>query len=177
MLGTAEKLDPGSKTVILTDGKSLKYDWLILATGSRLKAPLPLKNLNSTEATKKVMTAFVAKIEESKDIVIGGAGPTGIEMAGKIAGKFFTRKTVHLVSSTFSCFRISSESEDWTNNLRLRLSQVSATTVLSPESNPQLQKAAMSGLLDLGIDIKLPTRVISTSTTSTGRTEIIYSDG
>jgi len=35
----------------------------------------------------------------------------------------------------------------------------------------------MIGLTDLGVDIKLATRVVSTSITSTGKTEIIYSDG
>jgi NADH dehydrogenase FAD-containing subunit len=97
VLGTAETLDPQAKTVTLADGKTLDYDWLILATGSRLKAPLPLKNLGSTEATKEAMNAFVAKIEESKDIIIGGAGPTGIEIAGEIACEF-PEKKIHLVS-------------------------------------------------------------------------------
>lgn len=104
VLGTAENLDPETKTVTLADGKILEYDWLILATGSRLKEPLPLKNLDSTEATKEAMIAFVAKIEASGDIVIGGAGPTGIELAGEIAGKFGSRKTVHLVRLTFFYF-------------------------------------------------------------------------
>jgi len=72
-----------------------------------LKAPLPLKNLDSTKATKEAMTAFVAKIEASRDIVIGGAGPTGIEVAGEIAGKFSSKKTVHLVSLTIPYSEVS----------------------------------------------------------------------
>ena len=105
VLGKAEILDPEAKTVTLAEGKTLEYDWLILATGSRLKAPLPLKNLNSTEATKEAMSTFVAKIQDSKDIVIGGAGPTGIEVAGEIACKFSSKKTVHLVSLAILYFR------------------------------------------------------------------------
>jgi NADH dehydrogenase FAD-containing subunit len=99
VIGTAETLDPEAKTVTLANGKSLKYDWLILATGSRLKEPLPFKGLGSTEATKETLRAFVEKVRESKDIVIAGAGPTGIEFAGEVASEFPSKK-VHLVSLT-----------------------------------------------------------------------------
>jgi NADH dehydrogenase FAD-containing subunit len=98
-IGTAETLDPEAKTVTLADGKSLKYDWLILATGSRLKEPLPFKELGSTEATKEALRAFVEKVRESKDIVIAGAGPTGIEFAGEITCEFPSKKVL-LVSLT-----------------------------------------------------------------------------
>jgi len=100
VVGTAETLDPEAKTVTLADGKTLEYDWLILATGSRLKEPLPFKGLGSTEATKEALHAFVAKVRESKDIVIAGAGPTGIEFAGEVAFEFPGKKKVHLVSLT-----------------------------------------------------------------------------
>lgn len=99
MVGTAETLYPEAKTVTLAGGKTLEYDWLILATGSRLKEPLPFKGLGSTEATKEPLHAFVAKVRESSDIVIAGARPTGIEFAGEVASEFPGKK-VHLVSLT-----------------------------------------------------------------------------
>jgi NADH dehydrogenase FAD-containing subunit len=40
-----------------------------------------------------------------------------------------------------------------------------------------VQKAAMIGLTNLGVEIKLSTKVISTSSTSTGQIEVVYSDG
>jgi NADH dehydrogenase FAD-containing subunit len=40
-----------------------------------------------------------------------------------------------------------------------------------------VQKAAMTGLSKLGVDIKLSAKVISTSPSTTGQTEVVYSDG
>jgi hypothetical protein len=40
-----------------------------------------------------------------------------------------------------------------------------------------VQKAAMAGLTNLGVNIKLFTKVISASTNSTGQTEVVYFDG
>jgi NADH dehydrogenase FAD-containing subunit len=103
VVGTAKTLDPQAKTVTLADGNILEYDWLILATGSRLKEPLPFKGLGSTEATKEALHAFVKKVRDSEDIIIAGAGPTGIEFAGEVASEF-PGKNVHLVTLTTPLF-------------------------------------------------------------------------
>ncbi|KAK4551347.1 hypothetical protein LTR86_011222 [Recurvomyces mirabilis] len=149
VLGKAEILDPDTKTVTLADRRTLAYDWLILATGSSLKEPLPFKCLGSTEATKQALQAFVVKVRKAKVIVVAGAGPTGIEFSAEVASAFPDKK-LHLIS---------------------------AGPALSPESIPKVQKAAMTGLTKLGIDIKLSTKVISTSRTSTGQNEVVCSDG
>ncbi len=102
LLGEATDVDPSTKQVLLKDGGSVSYDWLIVATGSqsayfghdawRQWAP----NLKSVEEATmirhKILLAFEAA-ERTQDpeerkawltFVIVGAGPTGVELGGAL---------------------------------------------------------------------------------------------
>jgi NADH dehydrogenase FAD-containing subunit len=86
--GKATVLDPKRNSVVvsLADGGSREiiYDAVVVATGSRDAQGMPWKALDSTEATKKVLHGLKHKIDEAKTIVIAGAGPTGVEVAGEL---------------------------------------------------------------------------------------------
>lgn len=103
LMGEVTDADPTTRQVILSDGQSVPYDSLIVATGARHfyfghddweeYAP-GLKTIeDATEIRRRVLFAFEAaereadpeRVREWLTFVIIGAGPTGVEMAGAIA--------------------------------------------------------------------------------------------
>jgi NADH dehydrogenase len=103
LMAEAASIDPSSQTVALTDGGSLDYDYLIVATGAdtdyfghpEWSAHAPgLKTLADAMAMRvRVLSAF-ERAEKENDpatrraaltFVVVGGGPTGVELAGAIA--------------------------------------------------------------------------------------------
>lgn len=102
LLGEVSDVDVGAKKVILSDGGSFEYDYLIVATGSQTSyygndswrewAP-SLKTVEEATAIRhKILYAFeraerAASPEEARawlTFVIVGAGATGMELAGAL---------------------------------------------------------------------------------------------
>ncbi len=102
LLGDVQDIDPVSKQVLLADGGSFEYDFLIVAAGSQSSyyghdawqqwAP-GLKSLEeATSIRHKILYAFevaerlsdAAQRRAWLTFVIVGAGPTGVELAGAI---------------------------------------------------------------------------------------------
>ena len=95
------QIDLENKTVI-TDVKSLSYDYLVIATGSQTNflqvsgAPnhtFPLRTLNHAVTLRNQIiscferasaTSYLALQEELMTFVIVGGGPTGVEVAGAL---------------------------------------------------------------------------------------------
>lgn len=103
VLGSVAAVDRIGHTVSLDDGRSLPYDYLIVATGARHAyfghddwepvAPGLKKIDDATEIRRRILLAF-EKAEAATDeserkalltFVIIGGGPTGVEMAGAIS--------------------------------------------------------------------------------------------
>jgi NADH dehydrogenase len=100
MLGEATRIEPDAKTVVIDGTERLKYDFLILAAGSRHayfghpeweKAAPGLKTMeDALEMRRRFLMAFelaersndVSEQEALSTIVIVGGGPTGVELAG-----------------------------------------------------------------------------------------------
>lgn len=103
LLNEVTGIDSGQRRIRLCSGRSVDYDWLIVATGARHSyfgkdhwaefAP-GIKNIDdATQVRRNVLLALErAETETDEDrrkalltfVVIGG-GPTGVEMAGAIA--------------------------------------------------------------------------------------------
>lgn len=103
VLGTAEKIDQAANTVQITLGDGAQrhvfYDQLVIATGSRISSGLPLKLTGSSDTTLAAWKDLQKRVEEASSIVVAGAGPTGVEVAGEIAAKYGAAKEVTLVMS------------------------------------------------------------------------------
>ncbi len=104
ILGEATEFDKEGRSVVLADGSRVEYDYLIVAAGARhsyfgrdeweTSAP-GLKTLEDAfEIRRRVLLAFelaerealLTGIERQLNFVVVGGGPTGVELAGAIAG-------------------------------------------------------------------------------------------
>jgi NADH dehydrogenase FAD-containing subunit len=104
-LASATGLDLESQKVTITDAageRTLDYDYLIIATGSRTKTATPFKSLSSTEETKKLLHSYQAAVQKAHTIVVAGGGVTGVEIAGELGSQYGTQKEIILVNSNSS---------------------------------------------------------------------------
>lgn len=114
ILGTATAIDATDKTVSVTaDGgksQSVAYDYLVIASGSTTHATMgsitgfsvPFKQSGRDDMTQ-LIEAAQRQIEDATEIVIGGAGPIGVELAGELGEAAMQRGknvSITLVSAT-----------------------------------------------------------------------------
>ncbi|GAM40048.1 hypothetical protein TCE0_034r12089 [Talaromyces pinophilus] len=165
IVGFASSLDVANKKVeVSADAEgtkpvtTIRYDFLIIGTGSRSKefdedVKAPVKGLGSTEATKDALHEFQELVEKSKTIVVAGAGPTGVEIAGELGYEYRKSKKIILVTS--------------------------GNTVLET-AIPSVSKTALGMLRDLNVEVKLQTKVNRSSRIKRegpNQIEISLSDG
>lgn len=94
--GTATEIKPTEKTVTVkpnnAEAKTLSYDYLVIASGSTTSATsgsitgtsIPFKPTGNDDI-ERLIEAAQGHIAGAKEIVIGGAGPIGVELAGELA--------------------------------------------------------------------------------------------
>ncbi|OJJ46815.1 hypothetical protein ASPZODRAFT_64696 [Penicilliopsis zonata CBS 506.65] len=110
--GTALKIDGGKQTVSIKEMDSqqvqeVPYDYLIITSGSTTPSlsnyvPIPFKQSGEDNMSTLINDAR-EKIQTASEIVIGGAGPLGVEIAGEIAEraeKDGRAVTISLISAT-----------------------------------------------------------------------------
>ena len=103
MLGQVCGIDVAARAVLIEGGRSIPYDYVILATGARHAyfghddwepfAPGLKRIEDATEIRRRILLAFeraeneVNAIERRRllNLIIVGGGPTGVELAGAIA--------------------------------------------------------------------------------------------
>ncbi|TPX09663.1 uncharacterized protein E0L32_009136 [Thyridium curvatum] len=93
IVGKAEALDPTSQTVTVAEvpggaHRSVRYDTLVVATGSSARADMPWKSLGSTQETKEALRKLQKAIGAAKHIVVAGGGQTGSELAGELGSEY-----------------------------------------------------------------------------------------
>ncbi|HET9602827.1 MAG TPA: NAD(P)/FAD-dependent oxidoreductase [Gemmatimonadales bacterium] len=103
LMGEVELVDVEARNVILLDGRSVHYDYLLVALGARHSyfghdeweplAPGLKAITDALEVRRRILMAFElaeqerdpARRSELLNFVIVGGGPTGVEVAGAIA--------------------------------------------------------------------------------------------
>ncbi|MBP1933852.1 NAD(P)/FAD-dependent oxidoreductase [Ammoniphilus resinae] len=100
--GTAESIDPNAKSVKLTDGQTLEYDYLVVGLGADPETfgiqglkeyALGIRSINSVRLIKEHIEYMFAKYRSEPDkleyltIIVGGAGFTGIEFVGELGDR------------------------------------------------------------------------------------------
>jgi NADH dehydrogenase FAD-containing subunit len=103
VLGKADSIHAELDTVHVTcnDGsvKDIRYDELVIATGSCLASGLPLKPIGTHQETMSAWTQLKRQVGNAKAIVVAGAGATGTEVAGELAARYGSSKDITLIIS------------------------------------------------------------------------------
>lgn len=152
IIGTAEHADLSAKTVTVAASdsgakQSLSYDQLVLATGSRVKGgSMSWKPADTHETTMEQLHATRERVATARHIMVAGAGPTGVEVAGELGFAYGTgdaKKEVILLAS--------------------------GESVLGGDS---IAASAASELAKLGVQVRTGARVEDVRTLDDGRTEV-----
>lgn len=162
LLGEAGAIDTASRTVSLTDGGTLAYDFLIVATGAShtyfghdewADAAPGLKTLeDALEVRRRVLLAFERAERETDPVrqqqlltfILVGGGPTGVELAGTLAE--IARQTLRPE------FRAIDPS-------RARVVLVEAGPTILPSFPETLRDAARRSLARLRVEVREGARV------------------
>lgn len=157
LLANATRIDVAAKRIELSEGGSLDYDWLIIATGSKHayfghndwepNAP-GLKTLEDAIAIRRRILIAFERAEREEDtlrqrqlltFVIVGGGPTGVELAGTLAE--IARQTLRDEFQTID-----------TTRARILLVEAGPTILQTFPEN--LRNAARASLKKLGIEVR-----------------------
>jgi NADH:ubiquinone reductase (H+-translocating) len=161
--GDVRSVDLSGRRVVLTDGTTVEYDRLVLATGARHRYfghpewetyARGLKTLDDAlEIRRRILTAFEeaertsdpVRLERLMTFVIVGGGPTGIELAGAIA-----EIARHTLAREFRAI----------DTRQARVVLCEGGPVLLPVYPPKLTAYAEQTLRRMGVEIRTGARVI-----------------
>ncbi|KAJ5126692.1 Apoptosis-inducing factor [Penicillium atrosanguineum] len=172
--GTATAVDVAAKTISVTpnegDARSVSYDHLVIASGSTTTSTtgeitgfsIPFKQSNRDDV-KQLIEAAQQKIATAKEIVIGGAGPIGVELAGELADvveQSGSAATITLVSATDRVLPMlkSSGSSAASKMLKQKnVKVVTSTRVTGAEASGDAWTVSLDNGDKLSADLYIPT--------------------
>ncbi|MDR8390019.1 NAD(P)/FAD-dependent oxidoreductase [Aliifodinibius sp. S!AR15-10] len=156
-MGELQKVEPESNKVQLSTGE-LKYDGLVIATGTKSnffgmenieKNAVPMKTINDAV---KMRNYLLQKTEEAtytddpvkkaklRNVVISGAGPTGVEVAGMLA-----EMRNNMLEKIYPELA----------NQELNIFLVDAAPTVLPPMRERSQKYTHEALEEMGVKVKL----------------------
>ncbi|KAL7917319.1 hypothetical protein ACQKWADRAFT_307061 [Trichoderma austrokoningii] len=101
ILGRATGIQSSSNSVAVLanngESRTFHYHHLVIATGSSMASGVPLKPICTHEEMLTAWHDLQTKVNNAKDIVVAGAGPTGVEVAGELSAKFGNLKKITLI--------------------------------------------------------------------------------
>jgi NADH dehydrogenase FAD-containing subunit len=176
--GSATAIDATAKNVSVTpndgDARTVSYDYLVIASGSTTASSngsitgssIPFKPTNHDDL-KEIIAASQQQISGAKEIVIGGAGPIGIEVAGEIADavkQSGNKVSITLVSATdrvLSMLKPSASSTAEKMLKKLNVKVINSTRVSGVEASGEAASKSWTVSLSNGekinADLYIPT--------------------
>lgn len=127
--GEAETVYVDEKRVDLIDGRSIQYEYLVVATGAIQPSPTKLRAVTREDGIKELQ-GFQQQIQRAKNIAVIGGGAVGVELAMEIKDTFH-QKQVTLIHSR---------------------------NQLLPRFGPKLHELALKELKNSGVDVILNER-------------------
>jgi NADH dehydrogenase len=162
LLGEATRVDVAARRIVLADGATLDYDYVIVATGAShayfghpewARYAPGLKTLeDALEIRRRLLLAFEDAERESDPVrqqrlltfAIVGGGPTGVELAGTLAE--IAKRTLR------DEFRAIDTS-------RARIVLIEAGPTILPSFPEPLRRAARASLERIGVELRQQTTV------------------
>src|SRR5207244_569892 len=80
-------VEVGAHRVVLASGEAIAADYVVLATGSRYPFPAKSNAHDATDAIDNYRAAY-SELTHANRVLLVGAGPVGIELAGEIVAKW-----------------------------------------------------------------------------------------
>ncbi len=169
--GTATELDHTNRTVSVSlgDGTFERVDFyaLVIATGASTSSPL-LSITPNEEFLRASWTEFRRALPAAKSIIIGGGGPTGVEIAGEL-GEYLNGRAWFFTSKIA--------------NPKVAITIVTADSKILPLLRPGIAKKAESYLAKVGVTVIKNSRIKTVEPTTAGtdsvasKATIILEDG
>jgi NADH dehydrogenase FAD-containing subunit len=163
--GLVTRIDYSNKSVLVTTNEnstkndviSVAFDYLVIASGSTTPATLGQGSLKlpfkatAFEDTRKAISEAQNKLQNATRIVIGGAGPLGVELAGELAEASGSPKVITLVSKTGSLLEGATDTVQRTAESILRRKNVEILkNVTVDEVNEDTEKKSWTVKLSTG---------------------------
>jgi len=154
IVGAAEGFDASAKTVRVVPAsgggeRTLSYDQLVLATGSRAaSSDVPWKATGGYEEAVAQLGRTRERVSAAKHIVVAGAGSTGVEVAGELGFAHGKEKEVVLLCGGPALLGGDS---------------------IAPNAAAELKK--------LNVAMRYDAKVASTSVLPDGKTEVVLESG
>ncbi len=156
-LGELKEIVSAENKLILSSGE-LNYDYLVISTGTKSnffgmdniqKNSLPMKTVNDALALRNYLISEAERFSQVEDetekrkmrnIVISGAGPSGVELAGMIANlRENTLKSIY----------------PELDQSKIKIYLVDGTDAVLSSMRTDSQKYALKSLKKLGVEVKL----------------------
>ncbi|KAJ5912778.1 FAD-dependent pyridine nucleotide-disulfide oxidoreductase [Penicillium tannophilum] len=146
--GSATRIDTASKLVELSSQQpSISYDYLVIASGSTTSSSFdgelaPFKPMKDHDLEASI-TSIQKAISNANSVIIGGAGPVGVEFAGELAEAFKDKKDISITL-------------------------ISASERVLPMLKEKGSQAAEHALADKGIKVIASTKVVNAVRSASG---------